>query len=96
MGQNHENDVKLAVLETEVKNLTSQIAHLNEQIKFEREARTERSRMLFQKLDDIRDGCVSHDEFKGIKKKSTLSKKSSGARLARWPYWSLFLGLFGK
>ena len=39
---------------------------------------------------------IHQSEITDIKKKSTFSKRSSGARLARWPYWSFILGLFGK
>lgn len=96
MSESHDNGVKLAVLENEIKNIGLQIGRLNSHMESEQRTRTDVNKLLFSKLDDIAERYIPAKDFEELKKKYSFSKKSSGARPAPWPLLSSILGLLGK
>lgn len=81
--QSQENGVKLAVLENEVKNIGTQLTHLNSYMESERRTRANVNDILFKKLDDMAEKYIPARQFEELKKKWSFSKNASGARLAQ-------------
>ena len=51
---------------------------------------------FFQSYQDLKVQVEGADGSGGLKKKLNASKGRTGARLARWPYWSFILGCLSK